>query len=125
MVGYVYFSGSLIINGKIDIVDYIEIDDNIKKIVGKSKSGNSEQITFDGGSNYIILEDDTINKNVSDAINLTGLVDARDYFIIGKEYYYMEKAKALETANNTLNEENNKLKDRVLATENAILILMG
>lgn len=101
MVGYVYFSGSLMINGKIDIVDYIEIDNNIKKIVGRSNENNLEQITFDGGSEFIVLESDSINKSIGDTINLTGLIDCRDYFLKSKDFWYQEQIKkANETITN-------------------------
>lgn len=101
MVGYVYFLGSLIINGKIDIVDYIEIDDNSKKIVGRSNANNLEQVTFDGGSEFIVLESDNINKSSGDTINLTGLIDCRNYFLKGKDFWYQEQIKkANETITN-------------------------
>lgn len=100
MVGYVYFSGSLIINGKIDIVDYIEIDDNIKKIVGRASDNSPEQICFDGGSDYIILQTDSISKNIGDNIVLNNLIDCRDYFLKGANYWYQEQIK---TSNETIN----------------------
>ena len=100
MVGYVYFSGSLIINGKIDIVDYIEIDDNIKKIVGIASDNSPEQICFDGGSDYIILQTDSISKNIGDNIVLNNLIDCRDYFLKGANYWYQEQIK---TSNETIN----------------------
>lgn len=106
MVGYVYFSSSLLINGKIDIVDYIEVNDSNKKIVGHSSDNSPEQIVFDGGSSYIILSEDTINKNIGDTIDLTGLVDCSDYFIKGKEYYYQQQVK---TANETIASLQNNL----------------
>lgn len=116
MVGYVYFSESLIINGKIDIVDYIEIDDNSKKIVGRSNEGNSEQITFDGGSNYIILNEDTINKNIGNSIVLDGLTDQRSYFLKGKDEWYKEQIKSANDTISSQTELVNSLIEMVITT---------
>jgi hypothetical protein len=95
MLGYAYLTSSLIINGKINNVEYIEIDENTKKIIGTDNNGNNAIVTFDGGSDYIILEND-IDKNIGDTIDLTNLVDARDYFLKGKDYWYQEKLKNQE-----------------------------
>ena len=111
LVGYVYFSGSLIINGKIDSVDYIEMDDNSKKIVGKSSEGNSETIAFDGGSSYLILVEDTINLNIGDVIDTKGLVNCADYFLKGQDFWYQEQIKNANNKNDELqtniNNQNN------------------
>jgi lysophospholipase L1-like esterase len=88
MIAYIYFTNNLIINGKIENVVYIDInnENNDKKIIGDKNTA-----VFNGGSDFIILESDNINKNIGDSIDLTNLEDCRDYFLKGKEYWCLEQ----------------------------------
>lgn len=96
MTGYVHWNNSNIIMCKIE---------NVQSISYGHIKGDSE-INFDGGSSYIILETDTINLNTGDVIDITGLEDCRDYFLKGKDYWYMQKL-------NKSNEESKTLQDNV------------
>jgi hypothetical protein len=84
MIGYVYFQNSNVICGKLD---------NITSVKENQIVSGRDIITFGDGQDYIILESDTINKNIGDIIDLTNIVDARDYFLKGKDYWYQEQIK--------------------------------
>jgi hypothetical protein len=81
MTGYVFSRVDNKITSKIE---------NVTRIDGTMIYGDTIA-SFNGGSNYIILETDTINLNQEDTINLIGLEDARDYFLIGRDYYFNKK----------------------------------
>jgi hypothetical protein len=81
MTGYVFSRVDNKITSKIE---------NITRIDGTMIYGDTIA-NFNGGSDYIILEADTINLNQGDTISLTGLEDARDYYLKGSEYYFNDK----------------------------------
>lgn len=102
MIGYIYFKELKIIIAKIDNVTHVsDVDKEIKN--------DSDIVKFGDSQNYIILENDTINLNVGDTIDLTGLEDTRDYFLIGKDYWYQEQIKKANEKNNALQETVNNL----------------
>lgn len=112
MIGYVYFSESKIINNKIHNVEYIDSD--CKEIRGINEAGDSVISVFNGGSDFIILETDTVSKNIGEEISLDGLIDARDFFLKGKDFWYQEQIKQSKelidnqsTTINKLNEDMN------------------
>jgi hypothetical protein len=104
MIGYVFYSGSKIINNKIKNVEYIDSD--CKEIRGEDENGNSVSAIFNGGSDFIILQDDSVNKSIGQEIDTTGLEDCRNYFLKGKDEWYLEKI-------NTTKEQNKSLQDTV------------
>lgn len=97
MIAYIYDKYSLQIENKINNVNAIQNN----KIMGENT------IIFGGGSDYIILQSDTIKKNIGDTIILEGLEDERSYFIKGKEIWLQEKVNKLNNVNTELN---NRLK---------------
>lgn len=98
MIAYVYFKENKIINSKLDNVSYIEIN--------KIKNYNNELLCFGEGSDYIILENDTIDKNVGETIDISNLINCRDYFILGKDKWQENKIKKLEEQNDKLQDNN-------------------
>lgn len=86
MTGYVFSRVDNKITSKIT---------NVTRIEGTMIYGDTIA-SFNGGSNYIILETDTINLNQGDTINLIGLEDARDYFLMGRDYWYQEQNRKLK-----------------------------
>lgn len=114
MVGYVYFSQSKIINNKINNVEYI--DSGCKEIKGTNDNGDSICSLFNGGSDFIILESDTINKNIGEEINLDSLIDTRDFFLKGKDYWYQEQIKNNKETINNQTELVNSLIEMVITT---------
>lgn len=92
MIGYVFYKESKIINGKIDNVSYIGINEI---------RNDNMILNFGNGSDYIILKSDTINLNKDDIIDITKLEDCRDFFLSGEDKWNIKK----------LQEQNNKLQD--------------
>ena len=96
MIAYIYDKYSLNIENKIDNVTSVQIGE----INGDSK------MKFGSGSDYIILQSDTINLAIGDTINLTGLEDCRDFFLLGKDAWYLEQLKKQFT---TITDQQNKI----------------
>jgi hypothetical protein len=93
MIAYVFWKSSLSVNCKINNVT--SISDG--QIIGDTT------INFGTGSDYIILEN-SIDKNIGDTMDLTNLVDQREYFTMGKEYWLMKQIKQVNDINTTLND---------------------
>jgi len=100
MIAYVFWKNSLSINAKILNVKSI----NGTEIIGEDANGLSSEIRFGDGSDYIILQSDTINKNIGDVIDLAEIEDERDYFLKGKDIWFQEKVNKLNNTNNQLND---------------------
>ena len=81
MIAYIYDKYSFNIENKID---------NVTSIQEGEINGDSK-MKFGSGSNYIILQSDTINKSIGQVIDISNLEDCRDYFLKSKEYWYMEQ----------------------------------
>ena len=99
MISYVYFKESKIIITKIDNIEFISVSD--KQIKGDS------EIRYGDSQDYIILQEDSINLNKNDTIDLTGLVDCRNYFI-NKDAWYQEQIKS---ANDTISSQQTTIED--------------
>lgn len=127
MIAYVFFKESKIIICKIDNVEYIS--DKDKEIRGEDNNGDSSYIVFGNSQDYIILESDIINKNIGDVIDLTGLIDARDYFLKGKDYWYQEQIKKheeiIQTQKKTIEGLNNDMNTALLGIADVYEQLLG
>ena len=114
MIGYVYYQGSKIICGKLD---------NVTSVKENQIISGRDIIMFGDGQDYIILQSDTVNKNIGDVIDLTKLEDCRDFFLEGKDVWYLEqinksnnKNAELQTNINNQNELVNSLIEMVITT---------
>lgn len=110
MLCYVYYKESKIISCKIDNVEYI--NDSDKEIRSEFNS-----VKYGDGQDYICLETDSINLNIGDIINLTNLIDERNYFL-NKEQWYQEQIKnnksTIENQKNTINKINEDMNTALL-----------
>jgi len=97
MIAYVYDKYSFQIENKIK---------NIISAYEGSISGDNTISILGNGSDYIVLESDTINLNNGDIIDISNLEDCRDYFILGKDKWQENKIKKLEEQNNKLQDNN-------------------
>jgi len=86
MIAYVYWKGSLGINCIIN---------NVTSISGNQIIGDTT-INFGGGSNYVILQN-SIDKNIGDVIDISNLTDCRDFFLKGKDFWYLEQINKANT----------------------------
>jgi len=87
MIAYIYDKPNLQIHTKIENVSCVDDNaDNDGKIVGDNMTA-----IFGQGSDFVILQSDTINLNAGDIIDISDLEDCRDYFLKSKEYWYMEQ----------------------------------
>jgi vacuolar-type H+-ATPase subunit I/STV1 len=109
MIAYIYIKKSQMIIAKIDNIEYINDKDN--EIRGDST------IKYGDSQDYIILQNDTTNKNVEDTIILEGLEDCRDYFLKGKDIWYQEQIKKSSETISTQNDTIENL-DSLLKTTN-------
>jgi hypothetical protein len=99
MICYIFWKESHIINCKID---------NISSILNGEIIGDSS-CKFGTGSDYIVLQSDNINKNIGDVIDLTNLVDERDYFTKGKDQWYQNKIISLQQGHDELKQKGEEL----------------
>lgn len=87
MIAYIFNKPNNIIHTIIENVLCVDDNaDNDGKIVGDNMTA-----IFGQGSNYIILQSDSISKSNGDTIDISNLEDCRDYFLKSKEYWYMEQ----------------------------------
>lgn len=110
MIAYIFFKESKMIICKINNVTSIDIN-------GKEINGDST-IRFGDSQDFIVLQSDTINKNIGDTINLANLEDCRDFFIKGKDAWYLEQ---LKKQFNTITEQQNKISN--LSSDNISTML--
>lgn len=96
MIAYIFFKESKMIICKINNVTNINI-------TGRQINGDNT-IIFGDSQEFIILQNDTINLNIGDVIDLTGLEDERSYFTKGKEIWLQEKINKLSNVNTALND---------------------
>jgi len=116
LISYVYFKSSQTIYCKIYNVKSISTKDNTT-IVGEDSNGDSSEVNFGSGSDYIILQN-PIDKNIGDVIDISNLTDCRDFFILGKDAWYLEQLKKQFT---TITEQQNKISD--LSSDNVSTML--
>ena len=112
MIGYIYWENSRIINNIINDVTYIndnEGDNGSKEI----RNSNNEIARFNGGSDFIILMEDTIHLNIGDVIVLDGLIDARTFFTKGQDFWYQEQIKNANESNKNLQNTATSLNETV------------
>jgi hypothetical protein len=109
MIAYIYIKKSQMIIAKIDNIEYINDKDN--EIRGDST------IKFGESQDYIILQGDTVSKNIGDTIMLDDLEDCRDYFLKGKDIWYQEQIKKASETISTQNDTIENL-DSLLKTTN-------
>lgn len=87
MVAYVFDKPNNTIHTKIEDVSFVDDnEDNKGKIIGVNTTA-----IFGNGSDYIILQYDTINLNIGDVIDTFNLEDSRNYFLKGKEAWFHEQ----------------------------------
>lgn len=110
MIAYIYIKESKMIICKIDNVTNIDIN-------GREINGDNI-IRFGESQDFVILQSDTINKNIGDIIDLAGIEDCRDYFILGKDTWYLNQ---LKKQFNTITEQQNKISD--LSSDNVSTML--
>ena len=99
MIAYIYDKYSFMIENKIDNIVFVSEGE----ILGDSKS------KFGGGSNYIILQSDTINLNKNDVIDITKLDDCRNFYLKGSDYWYQEQMNKHKEQINNLQLEKEEL----------------
>jgi len=108
MIAYIYDKYSLNIENKID---------NVTSVQEYEINGDSK-MKFGSGSNYIILQSDTINKSIGQVIDISNLEDCRDFFLLSKDAWYLEQ---LKKQFNTITEQQNKISD--LSSDNISTML--
>lgn len=111
MIAYIYDKYNLRIETKISNV--VSVNDN--KIIGDTSS------VFGTGANYIILQVDTIELNIGDTIDITELEDCRDYFLKGKDYWYLEQ---INKANILIKDNINDILNGMMATTELYEIIL-
>ena len=71
-------------------------------IVGEDINGGSSEVQFSNGSDYVIVQNDTLK--VGDIIDISTIEDERSYFVKGKEIWLQEKINKLNNTNTALND---------------------
>lgn len=116
MTAYIYFKESKMIICKIDNIENIDI--NNREINGDSN------IIFGESQDFIILQSDSINKNIGDTIDLTGLEDERDFFLKGKYIWLQEKLQKANEQISILTQNHEDLKQHVDMTDSTVNSIM-
>jgi len=101
LISYIYFKSSQSIYCKIYNVKSINTKNNTT-IVGEDINGGSSEVQFSNGSDYVIVQNDTLK--VGDIIDISTIEDERSYFVKGKEIWLQEKINKLNNTNTALND---------------------
>lgn len=102
MIGYVYIKKNKIITGIIE---------NVTSIYNDSLIGDKMVIPINGKFDYIILEN-SINKNMGDVIDITGLEDLRYEFLPETE----KLKRDLELSNQKIKKQNEEIESQKYTT---------
>lgn len=121
LISYIYFKSSQSIYCKIYNVKSISSKNNTT-IVGEDSNGGSSEVEFSSGSDYVIVQNDTLK--IGDSIDTSTIEDCRDYFIKGKEVWFQEKIQKANEQINALTQNHEDLKQHVDMTDSTVVSIM-